>query len=195
MITPSNPVEAAPAALERLDRIVEARWCRVGGDRVDLRSHLFERRVERRPENGEARSGRTAAPRNGPVQGSRSGFVSIGELVMRALAAARLSHVGQPRCATRRDAARTEFQPPGGARIRAPPADPRSLTAGLHLLHVGVDRVDDLRVRIGFAIDDDFVEALLCASDVDRVSLQAAVPPAAVPGPRKSASSWKVLAS
>ena len=27
------------------------------------------------------------------------------------------------------------------------------LTTGLHLLHIGVDRVDDLGVRIGFAME------------------------------------------
>ena len=43
-------VEPAPAALERLDRIGEARRRRIGGDRVDLRARLAERGLEGRPE-------------------------------------------------------------------------------------------------------------------------------------------------
>ena len=43
-------VQAAPAPLERLDRIGESRRRRIGGDRVDLRARLGERRIKRRPE-------------------------------------------------------------------------------------------------------------------------------------------------
>ena len=45
-----HSVEPAPAALERLDRIGEARRRRIGGDDVDLRSRLAERGLEGRPE-------------------------------------------------------------------------------------------------------------------------------------------------
>src|SRR5215467_14393177 len=51
----------------------------------------------------------------------------------------------------------------------------RSLTAGLHLPHIGIDGVDDFVVRVSFAINDNFVDALFGAGDVDRVSLQLAV--------------------
>src|SRR5579863_3238440 len=53
------------------------------------------------------------------------------------------------------------------------------LPAGLDLLHVGVDRIHDFGVRIGFTIDDDLVDALFCASDIDGMPLHMAVPPAA----------------
>jgi len=43
-------VEAAPAALQRLDRVGEGRRRRVRGDRVDLRARLSERGVEGRGE-------------------------------------------------------------------------------------------------------------------------------------------------
>ena len=45
-----HSVEPAPASLERLDRIGEARRRRIGGDEVDLRSRLAERGLEGRPE-------------------------------------------------------------------------------------------------------------------------------------------------
>src|SRR5208283_966882 len=81
---------------------------------------------------------------------------------------------------------RTSTQP-GGSGPEATPAQPALLRRGLlaalhHLFHISVDGVDHLRVRIRLAIDNDFVEALLGALDVDRVSLVVAVPPAAVPG-------------
>ena len=43
-------VERAPAALERLDRVGEGRRLGIGGDGVDLRARLRERRVEGRAE-------------------------------------------------------------------------------------------------------------------------------------------------
>jgi hypothetical protein len=52
----------------------------------------------------------------------------------------------------------------------------------LHLLHKGVDRIDNFLIGIGFAIDDDLVDAFLGAVDVDGVPLHMTVPPAAVPG-------------
>ena len=42
-----HPVEAAAAALQRLDRVGESRRLGIGGDGVDLRARLGERRVER----------------------------------------------------------------------------------------------------------------------------------------------------
>jgi hypothetical protein len=50
---------------------------------------------------------------------------------------------------------------PGGARIRR-----RRLTlvTDRRPLHIGVDRVDDFVVRVGFAIDDDFVDTFLGSS-------------------------------
>ena len=41
-----DPVEASPAALERLDRIGEGRRLRVCGDGVDLRPRLLQGAVE-----------------------------------------------------------------------------------------------------------------------------------------------------
>ena len=43
-------VEAAAAALERLNRIGEGRRLGIGGDGVDLRARLLKRRIEGRPE-------------------------------------------------------------------------------------------------------------------------------------------------
>jgi hypothetical protein len=45
--------------------------------------------------------------------------------------------------------------------MRAEPQSATSLAARLHVLHI-----DDLRVRIGFAINDDFVAPLFGARDV-----------------------------
>src|SRR5579864_4411373 len=69
---------------------------------------------------------------------------------------------------------------PAVAATISPGGAPRSslLGASLHLLDIGVDRVDDLGVRMGFAIDDDLVDALFGAGDVDRVPLHVAIPPA-----------------
>ena len=45
-----HSVEAAAAALQRVNRIGEGRRLGIGGDRVDLRSRLLKRRVEGRRE-------------------------------------------------------------------------------------------------------------------------------------------------
>src|ERR1700722_2678860 len=45
-----HSVEAAAAALQRVNRIGEGRRFGIGGDPVDLRSRLAQRRVEGRPE-------------------------------------------------------------------------------------------------------------------------------------------------
>ena len=76
-----HSVEPAPASLERLDRIGEARRRRIGGDDVDLRSRLAERGLEGRPEMARLERSNGGAS-NGPVQGSSSGFGSFGERVM-----------------------------------------------------------------------------------------------------------------
>ena len=71
-------VEAAPAALERLDRIGEGRRLGIGGDRVDFRARLASAASKAGGKwRGSKRSNGGAS--NGPVQGSRSGFASIGE--------------------------------------------------------------------------------------------------------------------
>src|SRR6185437_16762778 len=58
---------------------------------------------------------------------------------------------------------------------------PRLLAARLNPLHIGVDRVHDLDVRMGLAIDDDLVDPLFGARNVDCMPLEVPVPPAAVP--------------
>ena len=57
-----DPIEAAAAALEHLDRIGEGRRRRIGGDGVDFAPRFFQRGSERGAE-WRARCARTAAPR------------------------------------------------------------------------------------------------------------------------------------
>ena len=59
----SHAIEAAPAALQRLDRVGEGRRRRICGDGVDFVPRVFERRRRRRAGNGRAGSARKAAPR------------------------------------------------------------------------------------------------------------------------------------
>src|SRR6185437_2725023 len=71
-------------------------------------------------------------------------------------AAAPLSHEAQPPCPTSQTGG---FQAPAARRRPAPRlVVPALLAAGLHLLHIGVDRVEDFVVRVGLAIDDDLVD-------------------------------------
>ena len=52
-----------------------------------------------------------------------------------------------------------------------------------------IDRLDDCYVPMCLAVDDDVVNVLFHAGHVDRMLLGESIVPAAIPDPRKSASS------
>src|SRR5271157_5261640 len=54
-----------------------------------------------------------------------------------------------------------------------------------NLIHHDLDRVDDLLIRIGFAIDDHLMDAGLGSVDVDVVTFRPAIEPARRQGARR----------